>query len=667
MSDAPHKHEAFAAHRHGDLGAAERLYRELLRAHPEDAELHHYLGVLCHQTGRAVESAQWLRSAAALAPASIPTWQLLIRVCDAMGDAAGALAALDRYLALSPNDAGMLNVKGQQLTRLERLRDAEAAFRRAAEISGNAGMFHDLGLCRRLLGDLPGAASAFHAAVQRGHTQPRTYLWLAQCLRAMGKTKDYYDVVTQASAAAPRDLELLIEAQSARRYVCDWDGFESQQPQLIAGLKQVLAHDGAQDIPPGILNYLDIDETTIAAVARRYAKQLTAAGRSLLDRPHDAASNRTRGKIRLGYLSTDFFTHAVGTLVRDLFASHDRSRFEVYGYSLRHQPDAVQACIQRGCDAYRDLSGSSAARIAQTIADDGIDILIDLAGYTSAAQPIALAARPAPIQISWLGYLGTSGGDFMDYLIADDTALPTELARHYAERIIRLPHFMVASPLPVTERPPAREAMGLEGAGFVFCSFNQPYKLDRATFEAWMDILNQVPGSRLWLYAPDSDICTANLRAFAARRDVAPERLTFATAAPMPEHIARLSCAGLALDPFHISGGATSVASLAAGLPVLTLRGQTFLARMGSSINKHLGLAELDCLDREQYVTQAVALATNPAMLATLKERLASALTTHGFFDTRRFARTFEEALRIIWDRHTAGAPPDDARVSART
>lgn len=217
MNDAPLRHEAFSAHRRGDFGTAERLYRELLRTLPQDAKLQHYLGVLCHQTGRSMESAQWLRSAVALAPDSLPTWQLLIRVCDGMGDANSALEALDHYLTLSADDAGMLNVKGQQLIRLGRLREAEAAFRRAAENAGHAGMYHDLGLCRRLLGDISGAASAFQEAIQRGNIQPRTRLRLAQCLRTLGRPKEYYDVVTLTSAAAPHDLELLIEAQSARR------------------------------------------------------------------------------------------------------------------------------------------------------------------------------------------------------------------------------------------------------------------------------------------------------------------------------------------------------------------------------------------------------------------------------------------------------------------
>lgn len=665
MRDEKGRMNAFAAHRNGDLVGAERLYRQLLLTAPLDAELHYNLGLLCYQTGRAPESAKWLRKALALAPGSVLTLKLLIRVCDETGDAEGALLTLDQYLARHPGDAGMLNVKGQQLVRLGRLREAEQAFRQAAERSGNAAMFHDLGLCRQLLADPSGAADAFLQAIHRGHDHPKTKLWLAQCLRAIGKSREYYDVVTDAARSAPDDIELFIEAQSARRYMCDWDGFAENQQRLLTGLRKILEANGRQSIPPGILNYLEVDEATISAIARRYAGQISAAGKLLREKLRVPASRKTVEKIRLGYLSTDFFEHAVGSLVRDLFACHDRTRFEVYCYSLRHQLDAVQTRIQQGCDTYRNLSGSSADNIAQSILDDQIDILIDLAGYTSAAQPAVLATRPAPIQISWLGYLGTSGSDFIDYIIADDTVLPPQLARDYTERIIRLPHFLVTSPLPEAEQHPSRVDMGLADEKFVFCSFNQPYKLDRSTFEAWMEILRRAPGSRLWMYVPDPAACGDNLRREAARLDVTPDRLVFAGRVPMAQHVARMSLADLALDPFHISGGATSAATLAAGVPVLTFRGNSYLARMGSSINASLGMDDLDCSEPEQYVAKAVELAMAPSMMTALKEKLRMAIQMNGFFDTRRFAGTLEAALLLAWDRHKAGLPPADIRASS--
>lgn len=446
--------------------------------------------------------------------------------------------------------------------------------------------------------------------------------------------------------------------------MCDWDSFDDNRQQLLTGLKQVLEANGRQNIPPGILNYLEVDEGTISAIARRYAGQISAAGKLLRQKLRVPAAHRTGGKIRLGYLSTDFFEHAVGSLVSDLFACHDRARFEVYGYSLRHQSDAVQVRIQRGFDRYRNLSGKNADDIAQSILEDQIDILIDLAGYTSVAQPTALAVRPALIQISWLGYLGTSGSDFIDYIIADDIVLPPELARDYTERIIRLPHFMVTSPLPVAETYPSRADVGLAGEEFVFCSFNQPYKLDRSTFEAWMEILRCTPGSRLWMYVPDPEVCGDNLRRRALLLDVEPNRLVFAGRVPMAKHMARMPLADLSLDPFHISGGATSVATLAAGVPVLTLRGNSYLARMGSSVNVRLGMNDLDCTGPAQYIAKAVEMATTPSALAAAKERLGMALQTNCFFDTRCFVNSLEAALQTVWARYKAGQPPADIQTT---
>jgi predicted O-linked N-acetylglucosamine transferase (SPINDLY family) len=696
------KDEAIAAHRRGDLIEAERLYRDALHATPSDAELHHCMGLLCYQAGRAPECLQWLKSAIALAPRAIQSLQLLIRACNETGDAKNALLALDQYLALRPDDAGMLNIKGQQLTRLGRLRDAEHVFQQAAERTGKAPLFHDLGLCRQWLGDLPGAIAAYEEAIRRGHNHPRTKLWLAQCLRAAGRIGKYYQVITEAARTAETDIEILIEAQAARRYVCDWRGFEASQPDLLAGLQRILERDSGESIPPGILNFMDVEETTISRIARRYAKQLSAAAETLQHKLTGGDFNKTprsrllsekdagtdtategpatsptvagatfvradgkKGeKIRLGYLSTDFFAHAVGFLVRDLFESHDRARFEIYGYSLRHRSDEVQARIQQGCDVYRNLAGRSAEEIVRAIVDDRIDILIDLAGYTSAAQPVVLAARPAPVQISWLGYLGTSGSNFIDYLIADEVTLPPEIAGNYTEKIIRLPHFMPASPLPVAEQRPTREDAGLGGSGFVFCSFNQPYKLDHVSFGTWMKILHGVPGSRLWMYVPDLELCGENLHREATRLKMDPDRLVFSRNEPMAKHMARTSLADLALDPFHISGGATSVAALFAGVPILTMRGHSFLARMGSSINARLGMEELDCSSPEQYVAKAIELATNPAMMSAVRSKLAMARHANRFFDTSAFVRSMEEALQIAWERHEAGLAPADIRAS---
>ena len=655
------KLEAFEALCCGDLATAKRLYNKLIRRAPRDAELLYYMGVLCHQDGRDSESAQWLRSALSLAPKSLPTLQLLVRICVEAGDAAGSLDNLNQYLALQPGDAAMLHLKGQQLAQLGRLDEAEPVFRQAAVQSGIATMYHDLGLCRQLLGDKAGAANAYEEAIRRGYDHPDTWLWLVQCLRAIGRAQDYYQVATDATAAVPGDIRLLIEAQSARRYVCDWDGFEVNQPQLLTSLSQVLnTKDAGTDIPPGILNYLEIDEGMIAAMARRYARQLSAVAEP---RHTSLRQGRLGDRIRLGYLSTDFFAHAVGSLVRDLFAGHDRNRFEVYGYSLRHQPDAVQTLIEQGCDAYRNLSGRSAAYIGKTIAEDRIDILIDLAGYTSAAKPTVLASRPAPVQIAWLGYLGTSGGDFIDYVIGDNVVLPPVVARNFSERIIRLPVFLVASSLPVVARGPSRQDVGLGEEGVVFCSFNQLYKLDRPTFRAWMEILQAVPGSRLWLYAADTQVGVANLRREAMRCDVDPDRLVFALRQPMAEHLARIALADLALDPFHISGGATSVMTVAAGVPILTLRGDSFLARMGSSINTHLGLDDLDTTDPAQYIAKAVSLATTPSELAAVKERLSAAVQARGFFDTAAYTRLLEQALLTVWERHESGSFAADVNI----
>jgi predicted O-linked N-acetylglucosamine transferase (SPINDLY family) len=654
--------EAFAAHRQGNLPGAERLYNELLRATPSDPEFRHHFGLLCYQLGRRSESVQHLRAALAFAPGSLPTMRLLIHVLQENGEVEGALRTLDDYLMRQPQDAEMLCRQGQLLGQLGRFQQAETVFLRAATKSSDPAIFHYLGLCRQRQGNLLAAADAYEEAIRRGHEDPQTRLWMAQCLRAAGRVKEYYEAATGSPKSLTARLDLLLEAQSARRYVCDWDGYERDLPELLAGLKRQIDSGDARDFAPGLLNLLDIDEELIANFARRYATHLSEGGRNLRAKLHNPRATRTDGRIRLGYLSTDFYAHAVGYLVRDLFAAHDRMRFEVFGYSLRHRSDEVHAAIRKGCNVFRDLAGRNAESVAQTILDDRIDILIDLAGYTSAARPLALAVRPAPVQVSWLGYLGTSGASFIDYIIADDVVLPPEIAGHYSENVIRLPCFMVASPHEASDRRFRREELGLKRDAFVFCSFNQPYKLDRETFAAWMEILRGTSDSQLWLYAPDTSVCAENLRREASRSGVGQERLVFAGPEPMANHIARMAVADLALDPFHISGGATTAAALAAGLPVLTLQGGSFLARMGSSINAFLRMEDLDCLDREQYVKTAIDLANSAGGSVALKAQLGAALQATGFFDPARFVTALENVLQIAWDRHASGLAPADIR-----
>ncbi|MCH8931172.1 MAG: hypothetical protein IIA98_09710 [Proteobacteria bacterium] len=258
-------------------------------------------------------------------------------------------------------------------------------------------------------------------------------------------------------------------------------------------------------------------------------------------------------RIRIGYVSPDFGEHAVGLLVYDLFRQHDREAFEVYCYSLRRHEDSYYARVEEGADRFRDLSDCSLEKAIRQVQDDRIDILVDLAGYTGRARPEIFAARPAPVQIAYLGYLNTMAAEFIDYVVADPVVIPPDSGHEFTEAILHLPaSFIMASPLVASPHVPDRSALGLPDDAFVFASFNNPLKIGPAVFGAWMRILKRVPGSVLWLFAEDSADAERNLAREAKTRGIRPERLVFAGRVPLAEHLARVRQADLFLDTFPL-------------------------------------------------------------------------------------------------------------------
>jgi predicted O-linked N-acetylglucosamine transferase (SPINDLY family) len=312
---------------------------------------------------------------------------------------------------------------------------------------------------------------------------------------------------------------------------------------------------------------------------------------------------------------------------------------------------------------FRDLSGSSWADAAATIADDGIDILVDLAGYTQSSRPEILAMRPAPIQISWLGYLNTMGASFIDYIVADPIVVPPDDDGLYDEAVIRLPpSFLLGSPVEPARNVPSREQLGLPEEGVVYSSFNHGYKLDPALFDVWMDVLASVEGSVLWIYAGAAAV--ESLKAEAAARGMDGERLVFTEGIRLEDHLARQVHADVFLDAFQYNAGATGVAALMAGVPLLTVYGDRLLSRMGASLNHAVGMDELVCADLAQYRATALRIGTDAAYRQDLRERAKAARKSSVLFQPRAFARRLEEAYRSVWSRHEAGEKPGPIDIS---
>lgn len=368
---------------------------------------------------------------------------------------------------------------------------------------------------------------------------------------------------------------------------------------------------------------------------------------------------RPQTPVRIGYVSAAFGDHATGLLTRTLFGLHDRARFNVFVYALNADDGgAIRAEIEAGADRFRNLGANSTVSAAEAIHRDRIDVLVDLDGFTKGNRSAIFALRPAPIQVAYLGFPGTLGAPYMDYIIADRAVAPPEYAADFAERIVRLPGcYQINSHRGTVAPPPPRGRLGLPAEGFVFACLNVARKIDPHTFAVWLRILARSPGAVLWLLA-DGGEALANLRAEAGRRGIAGERLIAAPRLDAAAHLARCQAADLFLDTLVCNAHTTASDALWAGLPVLTCPGRSFAARVGASIVGAAGLGELVCDSVAEYEDQAVALAADPSVLADLRARLAASRDTCALFDAARLARGLEAAFAEMVRRRLAGDDP---------
>ena len=372
-------------------------------------------------------------------------------------------------------------------------------------------------------------------------------------------------------------------------------------------------------------------------------------------------------RIRIGYLSADFRQHAVASLIAGMFECHDRSRFEITGLSIGPVDNSdLDRRVKASFEHFVDARALSDDEIVKLVKDSEIDILVDLMGHTADSRINVFARRPAPVQVNYLGFPGTMGAPYIDYIVADKTVIPEDRREFYAEQVVYLPgSFMPADrDRPTSPKTFTRVEVGLPEQGLVFCCFNNSYKITPAVFAIWMRLLREIDGSVLWLFAPNPAV-ERNLKTEAAERRVDPARLIFAPYMPLPEHQARQRLADLFLDTSPYNAGATASDALWAGVPVLTRIGETFVGRMAASLLNAAGLPELITATTQDYESAALALARQPGRLAEIKRKLEQSRLSGPLFDTRLFTTRIEAALTDMWQRYQRGEPPQGFTVEA--
>jgi len=364
-------------------------------------------------------------------------------------------------------------------------------------------------------------------------------------------------------------------------------------------------------------------------------------------------------KIRIGYFSADFKNHPVAFLIAELFELHDRSRFEIYGFSLVNAADEMRGRLKLAFDHFIEVGRESDIEAAQLCRSLNIDIAVDLTGFTKDARTAIFAHRAAPIQVNYLGYPGTMGVDYIDYIIADNTLISPELQSCYSEKVVCLPNSYQVNDRKrlISDRQFTRQGLGLPENGFVFCCFNNNFKILPTTFEGWMRILKAVEGSVLWLFQ-DNSWAVENLKKEAEKLGIAADRLVFAERMPLPDHLARHRLADLFLDTFPYNAHTTASDALWTDLPVLTLMGQSFASRVAASLLNAVGLPELITRTQEEYEALAIELALSPKKLADLKLKLSNNRLTAPLFDTPLFTKHLEAAYIQMYECHQSGLEP---------
>ncbi|MDD3518434.1 MAG: tetratricopeptide repeat protein [Chromatiales bacterium] len=673
----------------GQAQAATLCYRRALELQPDLAPANHNLAKLLLTANQPVEAETFSRNAVAALPTMAEAWLTLGNALKAQGrwqeaaDAyAKAIEARPDYveahfnLGVAQQESGRhedavatfahfmqllgrenpqaLNQTGLSLRRLQRLDAAAQVFARAVELAPDfAGAWNNLGMTLNDLGNLDGAAQAYRQAITVKPDFAQAVYGLACVLDAQGLFDQALALYQSAVRIDPQLPHAPTRLLKLKLNLCDWADIGEAFRATVQAVQNRSYEGFALDTLyiPGM-----------QPAHHQYAARFTAATvkESVPQRlPPVAAADRPAGRLRIAYLSSDFREHAVGFLTVQSFELHDRERFEVFAYASGDDDGSdLRQRLERGFDHFVDIRELSYQQAAQRIRDDGIDILIDLNGYTQGARSEILALRPAPIQVNWLGYPGTMGADFMDYILVDPFIVPTAQAPFYDEKLACLPDcYMPNDRQRAIATPPARSEAGLPEKAFVFCAFTNSFKITPDVFDLWCGLLSDVPGSILWLLAANP-WAEENLRREAVARGVEASRLIFAPKKPHSAHLARLSLADLFLDTLPYNAHTTASDALWAGVPVITCAGDTFPSRVAGSLLRAVGLPELVTERLDQYRDLALRLATQPDELKAIRHKLTENRLNTPLFDSERFTRNLEALYQRMWERHEQGLPP---------
>ena len=644
--------QASLAFQRGGFAEAERLFRRIIETQPGHAGALHYLGVCCYRRGDYVAAVTYIGAALDSDPESPFAHGNLGLALKRLHRLEEAVTCFDRAIALSADIPAFYNNRGLVHAEMRRLDAAQADFGRAIELDPNmAEAYSNRGKTLTELGHFDAALRHIDQALALRPDFAEAYSNRAAVYRETGRFTEAMENCKRALAIQPDFPNSLGYWLHDMLNACAWDDLDLARGRVLAAIE---ADRPAAD--PFVVLAMPATAAQQQRCARRHGRDRLPAGLT----PFWQGERHARERLRIGYFSADFHNHATAHLIAELFERHDRARFEVIGFSYGPQRrDAWRRRIENGVDRLVECAPLSDREIAALARRLEIDIAVDLKGYTRDARPGIFALRPAPIQVNYLGYPGTMGTACMDYIIADHTVIQASDEAAYDEKVVYLPHCYQANDTtkPISTQPSSRAEHGLPEHGFVYCCFNNNYKISPEVFDIWMRVLAANPTSVLWLFE-SNPVAADNLRREAAKRGVAPTRLVFAARRELADHLARHRLADLFLDTFYYNAHTTASDALWAGLPVLTRIGDTFASRVAASLSRALDLPELIARTDAEYESLALSLASEPARLAEIRTKLIRHRETRPPFDARAFGADIETAYLAMWERHCAGLPP---------
>ena len=719
---------ATTAHQVGDRAQAERLYRQVLSTDKKNPDALHYFGLLQAENGRLDEAARLLRQAIRFGARSADVHANLGRILNlldrhqdalesyekalainpdhpaALMNYAGtllslhlpdkALPLLDRLLRLDPNSSIALHnrcialidltryeeaiaetdkllardkkdpeawsKRGIAFARLQRYDDARLSYQKSLETRPrSAAVLTLLGNLNFKFQRFDDAVANYDEAIAADEKYAPAWLGRGNLLAQFRHHQEAFAAFDRAYGLQPNLPSVEGNRLHSKMHICDWSNLAEEMLRLRKHVREgkYVANPFAMvPVSPSLSEQLRCAET--------YASNTypSSAAWSGTIRDHD--------RIRVAYLSGEFRDHAISVLTADLFECHDKSKFDVFAVSTGIDDDSpMRRRLMAAFGEFFDARNLSSTAIVEWIKTKEIDILVNLNGYIGYERTDVFLQKPAPIQVNYLGYPGTMGATYMDYIIADPTLVGDDEQAYFTEKIAYLPDTYQPNDRhrPISSRRYSRSEMGLPDDGFVYCCFNNTYKMNPDIFDVWMNVLRRVEASVLWLPQANAAV-EGNLKREAGRRGISEERIVFAKPLPaLAEHLSRLRLADLFLDTLPFNAHTTASDALWAGVPVLTCRGSTFAGRVADSLLRAIGLDDLVKRSLADYEAAAVAIAKDAASIAEIKERLQRNRESHPLFDTPRYTRHIEAAYAEMWQRHRQGRPPASFRVNAPT